>query len=144
MLTYIGSSTCGPSNKKDLPELIEALKRSVQRRARETGRRFTAIGIAKDETVSSGIAHLRRFGVFDEIMAGNGWLNTGIRHYVFEDIPGSAATPQVVLTERDIQAAGPHNEVRQERLLVRRVGAEEIRSWRDSGTPVPDCRDGCR
>lgn len=142
-LVYIGSSGCVPSNRRDLPGAIEELKRRLRDRANGAGRHFTAVGVARDWEVRAGLGHLRKFGAFDEVMAGRNWLNAGVRAYVWEDVPGEATTPQVLLLERvvgDATAAGIQYGIHGERLVTRKVGADEIVRWARHGAPLPTLR----
>lgn len=142
-LVYIGSSGCVPSNRKDLPGAVERLKLHLRHRASDANRLFTAVGVARDWEVTAGVGHLRKFGSFDEVMAGRNWMNAGVRAYVWEDIPGEATTPQVLLLERevgDVSAAGIQYGIHSERLVVRKVGADEIVRWARQGAPLPTLR----
>jgi hypothetical protein len=141
VLVFIGSSTCGPSNQRELPGQVEQLKLALQRRARTSGRSFTTLGIARDWDTDAGIRHLNRFGRFDEVIAGRNWLNTGLLRYVWEDIPGQAATPQLLVLERRLVDRRSNEAadgiVRDERLLVRKVGSAEIERWLAQSAPMP-------
>ncbi len=75
---------------------------------------------------------MNKFGPFDEVMSGRSWANTGVLKYVFEDLPGPAATPQVVLVERMLNARDRSYSVAEERVLARAVGLEEIKRWADN------------
>lgn len=138
---YIGSSGCDPSNWEPLYGMVEELKLLARDRAFDNGRSFTAMGIARDWEVEDGIAHLRKFGRFDEIMTGRNWLNAGLLKYVWEDIPGRAATPQIVVVDRRIvdqqMPDAADGLIRDERLVIRKVGTEEIQKWLQQGAPIP-------
>lgn len=132
VLVYIGSSTCAWSNVPRLPKLIEQLKLTVQANAQAEGKAFFAVGVARDRESSHGLRHLEEFGTFDEVMSGGSWINTGILKYVFDDLPGPAATPQLVLLERQVEVREGNYSVTDERILARAVGLEEIDEWGDS------------
>lgn len=139
-LVYIGSSGCVPSNRKDLPGALEQLKRRLRDRAGHADRGFSTVGIARDWEVQAGPGHLDKFGAFDEVMAGRNWMNAGVRRYVWEEIPGEAATPQVLVLERvvgDVTTSEIQYGVQGERLVVRKVGADEILQWARQGAPLP-------
>lgn len=141
-LIYIGSAGCGASNRAYLPEMIEALKLKIQQKANESGRSFAAIGIAKDWVAEDGIAHLEKFGRFDETMAGRNWLNAGVLKYIWQDLPGVAATPQVLIVnrlvdDRSSDRPGAGFSIREEQLVVRKIETDEIRQWFEQGAPLP-------
>lgn len=142
-LIYIGSSGCVPSNQKGLSDAVEELKLAVRETSARNGRSFTAVGIARDWDAEAGLDHLRKFGRFDELLAGRNWLNMGVRRYVWEELPGEAATPQILIVERFVgnpapTARGIQYVIRDERLVTRKVGAEEILRWARQGAPLPD------
>jgi hypothetical protein len=141
VLVFIGSSTCGPSNQPGLPEKVEEIKLLLQARARADSQAFTTIGIARDWDVEAGIGHLRRFGRFDEVIAGRNWINTGLLRYVWEDVPGQAATPQLLVLERRVvdrrTPEAAEGVIRDERLVTRKVGSAEIARWLAQNAPLP-------
>lgn len=133
-LVYIGSSRCGPSNADELPGWIDDLKVHFAEVAASRGVGFTAVGIARDWDAAAGVSHLRKFGLFDEILVGRNWLNTGLLRYVWNDLPGPAATPQLILVERSLVVPDGENrwtgyDIRKERLVARKVGLTEIQRW---------------
>lgn len=139
---FIGSSTCRPSNHELLPASVEQAKLLLRERAVRSGRSFTTVGIARDWSVEAGLEHLRRFGRFDEVVAGRNWINIGLLRYVWEDVPGEASTPQVLVLDRrlvDRRAPEAADGVLQdERLVVRLVGWDEIERWSRRNAPLPD------
>ncbi|MFL5383490.1 MAG: hypothetical protein ACJ8GN_13305 [Longimicrobiaceae bacterium] len=141
-MIFIGASTCRASNHEGLPAAVEQLARTLRGKAKRAGRSFTTVGVARDWDVDAGLAHLRKFGRFDEVISGRNWLNSGLLHYVWEDIPGEAATPQVVVVDRRLvdrhSSAAEGGMVQDERLVARLVGWKEIRQWAERGAPLPD------
>jgi hypothetical protein len=141
-LVYIGSSTCTPSNAPELAHAAAELRQVLAARAAGNGATFSTLGIARDRQVRAGLRHLRRHGEFDEVIAGRSWSNLGLQRYVWGDLPGQAATPQLLLVERTLDEPSPGQGGRQfaiqrERLLVRKVGLDEIQAWLRDGAPVP-------
>ena len=135
---YIGSSTCRAANNEDLPDKIEALKLLIQQKASLSGRSFAAIGISVDLAVEQGIEHLEKFGRFDEVMTGRGWVNEGLMKYVWEDLPGRGATPQVVVVDRTVEHNGPgENAIHDEVVVTRKIGPEELQQWLANNAPIP-------
>lgn len=129
LLVYIGSATCGPSNDADMSHLLDAIRVKVAQSAERDGRRFVTVGIAKDGDVAAGLQHLESMGRFDEIMTGRSWANIGLLKYVFSDLRGPAATPQVIVVDRRVLNQGVHVEVTDEQVLARRIGLQELREW---------------
>ena len=138
-MVYIGSSKCGYANSEELPALLETVRELIRARAQKVGRSFVTIGVSKDLDVEAGIRHLRKYWHFDEIMTGRGWLNIGILKYVYEGFPGIAATPQVlVIDRRKDRTAG--SAIRDEVLVLRKAGSDEIAAWASLGAPLPPLR----
>jgi hypothetical protein len=127
VFVFIGSSVCGAANLPYLPDAIAAAKDGVAARAEEDGARLHTIGVARDRSIDAGLEHLRKFGHFDEVAAGAGWGNSAINRYIYETFPGPGVTPQIVVVKREV-ALG-RGIVSQPRVLVRKVGAAEIRRW---------------
>lgn len=132
-LVYIGSSDCVWSNTPELVSLIQALKLDLQARAMEEPWRFVSVGIARDMDPGRGIAHLEKLGAFDEIMTGRSWANIGLLKYIYGDMPGRAATPQILVVARNFHSDGGHYGVLDERVLVRAIGHDEIQAWVAAG-----------
>ena len=135
VLVYLGSSSCGWSN---LPEVLRAVKDAkilVADRARNAGLRFSALGIATDLDASRGWEHLRKAGLFDEVVSGMGWSNSGTEKYVFGALAGPASTPQLLVIQRrwNNNSPGGRQEVEAERVLVRKAGANAISRWVSQG-----------
>lgn len=137
VLVYIGSSRCRWSNGPELPNVIGSLKTALHDQAQTAGMGFAAVGIARDATAADGIAHLTKFGDFDEVMSGHGWANTGVQRYIYGAMPGIGATPQVLVVARTLDYRLGHVSVVDERTLVRKVGTDEIIAWAGAGANVP-------
>ncbi len=133
----VGSSQCHWSNRPELRKLVRQAKLAIRDGARSRGLGFAAVGVARDVIASKGIEHLATFGDFDEIMAGRGWFNIGVMRYIFHDLPGPAATPQILIVERTVEIRGKQRLILDERVLTRRVGLVEIREWVESGMVLP-------
>jgi len=135
---FIADSTCGACRNPDLPAILERLKILLESRAREHGFSFAATGIAVDLDAAPGIEFLQKFGQFNEVISGNGYLGVGCRRYL-QDIPGQAATPQVLVVSRNvIRRAQTGATVDDERAILRKVGLVALRDWRDLGAPLPN------
>lgn len=137
LLVYVGSSTCGWSNRAELPPMVRNLKAELQVRATAVGRRFAAVGIARDRRADDGLAHLEKFGPFDEVMAGHSWANTGIQEYIYggPNMAGPGVTPQIILVSRQLDYSVGHVSVVDEQVLLRKTGLGEISEWVTAGAP---------
>lgn len=140
-LVYVGSAGCWWSNAEWMPSVLDSIKTVLRDRAATIGMSFATLGVALDWAPEDGMSHLRKMGPFDEIAAGYSWMNSSALRYLWNDIPGEAATPQIVLVYRNVQVPergrGPRGfTLQQETLLNRVVGAFEIRRWLHNGVPV--------
>ncbi|RME20759.1 MAG: hypothetical protein D6800_12835 [Candidatus Zixiibacteriota bacterium] len=140
VMVYIGSSTCAASNLDIVPPAVERARLTLAKHATAAGWSFSTIGIAVDWDAHQGIEHLRAQGTFDEMIAGNNWINLGVLRYVWEEVPGHPATPSIVVLARKLQidTVGVSIRVEREHLLARNVGADVIKRWTERGAPVPD------
>ncbi len=135
-IVFVGSSACAWSNRPELTKIVRNLKTTLAARAAAAGIGFAAVGVARDLVAERGIAHLEKFGRFDEVMSGRGWANTGIQKYLYDGMPGPGATPQILVVARSVEYATGHVTVVDERVLVRIVGLKEITAWADEGAPL--------
>jgi hypothetical protein len=126
---FIGGSFCGGSRMPGLREAVERANRDLRARALVEGTRFASVGVALDWSVSDGAKFLAEFGPFDELVIGRNWLNTAVIKYVWRDIPGQAAVPQMVVVRRHVDSDASGIVVSNERLLTRKLGADEIIEW---------------
>lgn len=138
VFVYVGSSTCGWSNTRDMPDYVDYLKQRLNRHAQDRGLAFAAIGIARDRVVEDGLEHLKKFGAFDEVTTGRGWANLGVQRYVYGEMPGQGATPQVAVLLRRLDYVSGHVVVTDQDVLVRKVGVAEIAQWVADEAPLPD------
>lgn len=142
LLVYVGSSRCGPSNSPALAEDVKSLMATLGGRARSEGVGFVRVGVARELSSSRGLEHLARIGEFDEVAAGQGVMNQASAHFVSVDHRGTAATPQLIVVERELspQGQGVDEVGFSERVLLRKVGTAEISAWRKLGAPLPKRR----
>ena len=141
VFVVIGSSSCAWSNLPVTANLVREARDSVVARAERSALRVATVGVAKDIVPERGIEHLRRFGAFDEVTAGRGWWNAGILRYIFDEFPGPAVTPQVLVIARTLAKSGGQWEIVDERVVVRKVGLTELTRWVDGGSTVPIAMD---
>ncbi len=145
LLVAIVSSNCFWSNLPETIEGIRAAKILVQRQARDEGLEFVTMGVARDMVASAGIEHLEEHGLFDEVLAGRGWLNGGVLQFIYNDeIPGWAATPQVVVIEQTVTLDAGARRIEGRREVLRKLGAKEIEEWVAEGAVVDLSADRSR
>lgn len=82
LIIFIGASFCRAVDVAGFPESLSRLKDEVRRQGDAANMRIGIIGVALDWGVPSGLAWLRRFGEFDEVLVGRNWLNTGAVDYM--------------------------------------------------------------
>ena len=118
------------------------MKVSLESQSEALGYSFTTLGIAADWGVDEGYSHLQEMGPFDEVIVGRNWLNQGLQKYVWQDIPGVAATPQVLVVLQSLRLptsqASPSFLVLNETLVTRKLGLHEIYMWEQNGFPIPN------
>ena len=140
VMVFLGSAHCTASNAPDVRDAIATIKADLRQRAQTRGWSFITIGVARDRLASAGLKHLRWHGGFDEVSAGLGPWNTVYGRYVWRDLPGVAATPQVLVTElsrTDGNELGVELDRVEERLVVRQVGRRAILAYAANGSPIP-------
>lgn len=134
-LVYVGSSSCTFSDPEVLRPAISDVRDSLEQRGAAAGYRVKAIGVSVDNDVGRGVQHLEEVAEFDEIVVGNGWQNLGSLNYVFGELGGEPATPQLLVVRRVVQE-GIYHAVLEEELLGRHTGLNAIRLWLSAGIPV--------
>ncbi len=126
LFVYLGASSCVWSNVGDLPEAVRSIRNQWYEFARANGKGFATVGVARDVIVDEGMKHLTKYGLFDEVVAGRGWLNIGFFKYVYGEMAGPAATPQVLIIERTVNRIAGQTWISNEQVVHRFVGANEI------------------
>ena len=133
---FIGSSTCGATRRSGLPAAWDSLAKELASQATARGESFTTVGVAVDWDPVVGIKFLTGFSRFDEVSAGNNWLNMGAVQYIWRGVPGLPSIPQVLVIERHVTEGTTTMDVGSDHLLARRVGWKEIMDWTQRGGRV--------
>jgi len=139
---YIGSPECSFCVNPAFAPVLNASRTSVKRRALSDSVAFTSHGISVGWDVEDGFEHLQSFGGFDEVSLGRNWFNLGAERYLWNEVPGTPATPQLLVIERLIvspleKTATGGYAVLETRLLARYTGVHAISSWVDLDSPLP-------
>ena len=124
-MVFIGSPQCEFSTSAEVRTAVRALKREVVRTAREAEAEVRLVGVSVNSDPTEGVEFLSRFGQFDEITAGGFFANSAAQRYIYGDMPGVAATPQIVLIDRRADSDGPLGTFG-EVVLARLSGAPSI------------------
>lgn len=133
---FVGASTCAYSAPARVGKAVEDSLATMRASALRAGYRPVAIGVSKDADRKRGVSYLDKIADWDEVSAGGSWLNSAVQHYALGELGGVGATPQVIVLERTVRRSGGMSRVDAERVLVRRVGLNEVESWARAGTPI--------
>lgn len=135
VLVFIGASFCGAQREPGFPAVVERAKLAVAAHASEQGLQFRAHAVSLDWKPAEAMDFLRHFGAFDEISIGSNWLNDGAVRYIWRDLPGQPAVPQMVILRRHIETGGAVR-VRDEHVVRRITGTEQIAGWVNAGAHI--------
>lgn len=122
------SSTCGATEDPAFPGTIGTLRRRLQNAARDGGVRPVLIGVGVDWEPGRGLETLHRLGTFDEVSSGRQWLGMGSKFGVL-DPRFELAVPQLVLIDRTVVLTPHRVEVRDERVISRIIGVQQINTF---------------
>jgi hypothetical protein len=132
VLVLVGAAFCGAQREPGFPQAVEDAKLRVRDQAKARGAQFRAVAVSLDWKTDEAMSFLDGFGAFDEVTVGSNWLNEGAQRYIWRDLPGPAAVPQVLVIEREIEIE-PRVQVRSERVVKRLVGAPTVIEWVRAG-----------
>jgi hypothetical protein len=126
VVVFLVSSTCGASKIEGLPEALKRIREVLAVRSTHERKRFSMIGASLDEDPSAGLSFLRKYGPFDQVVAGGSWHGLGSVIWISRDMPGPFALPQLLVFEREVLTSNGEIRVGPDRLLARRVGGDQI------------------
>lgn len=144
LLIFIGSPTCSAATDPEFPEIFAAIRSDFEAKAIYASLTPVTIGVGTGAGVEDSLDMLNRIGQWDEVMLGRGWLNGGALRYIWDTYAGPASVPQVLVLRRSLGTGGIGESIVREgeKVLVRKVGLHEIKSWRSVGSPIPGFRMG--
>lgn len=136
---FLASPSCKFCRTAEYASLMNRVLDTLDAREERTGRRISSIFVGISDDQMDAVQLANDLGVFDEIIAGHGWINSGAMRYLWNDLPSEAATPGLVVTKRIIRIDSIRGriETSPETLLLRLVGLDELRRWVTNGMPVP-------
>lgn len=126
---WITDSRCPHSRYSELPNIVQRITAGLQAQATQAGMVLTSVGVALDADVAAGIAHLQAFGPFDEVVVGRGWHNLAAIKFVWDQHPGQASTPQLLVLERAVERSPGLVRIVSEEVQYRKAGAFALESW---------------
>ena len=135
VLAFVSSTWCVGNRAPGLHEAIEQAKLTMSQRAVVEGIDFRAIGVSLDWPADSGIAYLKEFGEFDEMVVGSNWWNMGAQALIWEDEQTNPSIPQVIIFRREISTTpsfGPRH------VLKRVEGGDTIVDWVQTGAKLSE------
>lgn len=143
VMIYITNPTCGYCSDPEMIGVVKQIKQGLNKKAHSMGMGFMVIGISNNWKIENGYEHLKKFGDFDEVLIGNNWFGTGGIKYIFNEIPGTPAIPNLVITKRTY--AGNMNSdssfvargVENETLVKRMFGIDGLKNFLSEGLPLP-------
>jgi len=135
VLVFVGSDGCSWCRRDEVVEDLAHVTAKLGALAAESGLGFTRIGVAIDQRPTIGADYLRWVGDFDQMIAGGGWNNDGVRRYA-----AGRGVPQLVVLKRKLiwNSLGFIDTIDDEEVVARKIGVYEISDWVDAGVPVPD------
>lgn len=134
-LVVIASQDCAAGRSDEFRQLVRAILDSTHIAANARGvRLFTLLAIT-DADHHSAWRFARSLGEWDELNLGRGWSNSVVERFVWGEVPGVAAIPQVLVLTRTIRSRVPVLVLGRPELLSRKVGVHEITSWLATGAP---------
>lgn len=136
VMVFLGSTSCAPSKQPGFNLVVRKIGEQLRARAYARGRRFERVGVALSGSPKEGEEFLSDFGPFEETITGRGWLNSGAISFVWREIPGTSAVPQLIVLDRSISVSPRGIEVSPDSLIIRVTGVDRIRSWSAAGTPI--------
>lgn len=134
-LVFFGSPACAASTADRTAEVVGELKRTLNSELNDDEYTVSALGVSIESDVDKGYTFLPSFKVFDELITGNGWLNSGAVEYFWRQELTEPAVPQVLVLYREVQREGRFINVSEDSLLFKSLGIDELRRRLDSGQP---------
>lgn len=128
---------CEAAHTRDFKTVLWFGLDSLRNLARRRGYRPSLVAAALSANSESVRSFILNLGPFDEIVIGRGWLNTAALQYVWRDVPGISAVPQLVIVRRDVSVS-PEGAVAvsSDSVVMRLTGAEAIMRWSRAGAPL--------
>lgn len=133
---YFGANWCGPCRRPAMKTAIERMKPLIAAQAKQSGAAFSAMVVALDRDLKSGLEFVAPLGAFDEYVFGSDLASSAAQRFIWGDSLAFKGVPQVIVFERTVEARprkpitfGPDH-------VLRRVSGDSIPIWVQSGAPI--------
>jgi hypothetical protein len=136
LFVFLGSEDCKASLAPGFNTTIIRAVEAVRQQALVDNQPFSSMGVSAGRSAEAGLAYLKKFGHFDEVSSGHGWLNDSAMHFIWQDLPGAAMVPEVIVVERSLDSLDPGYNFSDERVLVRALGTPQIENWVTGGARI--------
>ena len=135
----LASPTCKVCRSTEFREIMASSLADLSERNWGAERHFSKVFVGLGHDVDEALELAESISDFDELIVGHGWLNVGAIHYLWEDLPSEAATPNLAITKRRIEYDENTGRLlpANEELHIRLIGLGEIRRWAANGALVP-------
>lgn len=136
VMLFMASRSCPFSVDPGLRRVLREVAGGLLTSAEAAGLGFATCGFSHDLDALQGIAFLRSFLDFDEVSSGRRWRNRTVEDIVWDGLPSSRSTPQVVLLMTSPRAVPgvPRPELGYESMTIARfMGIAEISRLADAG-----------
>ncbi|HEX7090989.1 MAG TPA: hypothetical protein VF192_12685 [Longimicrobiales bacterium] len=136
------ASDCGFSSEAELMKAVRVMRDSLRASHGTRYADISVIGVALDEDIDAGLRYLRDLmrtsESFDQISVGGTWLNEYVAQLVWRRGITIAATPQVILIRRLVDATSYPQaiHVQADSVLGVIAGRDDIIAWVNAGTPL--------
>jgi len=138
-VVMIASASCPVCTSQEFREEATAALHHLSTRSWPQGTHLASVFIGLGVDPGALVELAGHYGTFDELIVGHGWANVGAMRYIWRDMPAEGATPQIVVTQRELKnnehtrGIAPPEEI----LLLRLIGLHAITRWARLGYPIP-------
>lgn len=116
---------CGHKNPA-LRVSFSALRDTILRIAQTQGLTTVVSAVALDANPDTGLRWLSEISGFDEVSAGQQWLNVGALYHLWSDNRSVTSTPQVVVSLRKVRDSAGRILIDSNLVLLRFVGSMDM------------------
>jgi hypothetical protein len=137
VMAYISSTWCQGNRAPGLHQAVDSLKLRLAAWAQAHTMTFRAVGVAIDWAPDSGVAYLKEFGKFDELVVGSNWFNLGAVAFIWADSTAPRSIPQVLVYRHDVVPGKNRVTIGTPQILKRVQGGDQVVQWVRAGAPLP-------